>query len=311
MDIGVLEEIILKVNKRTGISNIILEKDYYVCLILQELASKQQELQAYFKGGTAVYKILSHMNRFSEDIDLTVKVDKNTSYNSNKMRLKKAALGYRSKALKLINDDTLDKKGSITAFYQYFSLFSVNELFKAGKIQVEATSFTVSEPTDIFVIEPLIYKYANDTEKLILKEQFNIAYFPIVAIKLERIFVDKIFAAEFYYIRNTYEDFVKHIYDIAIMWRDARIINLLKNPNYLKKIIKFKREEEKSRIGGIPSNKSILDFEYWKLDFNEKILIVFKKMQDIYILDENSQLTIEQVKEVLKKLEERLNLLLS
>lgn len=86
MDIGVLEEIILKVNKRTGISNIILEKDYYVCLILQELASKQQELQAYFKGGTAVYKILSHMNRFSEDIDLTVKVDKNTSNNSNKMR---------------------------------------------------------------------------------------------------------------------------------------------------------------------------------------------------------------------------------
>ena len=311
MDIGVLEEIILKVNKRTGISNIILEKDYYVCLILQELASKQQELQAYFKGGTAVYKILSHMNRFSEDIDLTVKVDKNTSNNSNKMRLKKAALGYRSKGLKLINDDTIDKKGSITAFYQYFSLFSVNELFKAGKIQVEATSFTVSEPTDIFVIEPLIYKYANDTEKLILKEQFNIADFPIVAIKLERIFVDKIFAAEFYYIRNTYEDFVKHIYDIAIMWRDARIINLLKNPNYLKKIIKFKREEEKSRIGGIPSNKSILDFEYWKLDFNEEILIVFKKMQDIYILDENSQLTIEQVKEVLKKLEERLNLLLS
>ena len=311
MDIGVLEEIILKVNKRTGISNIILEKDYYVCLILQELAGKQQELQAYFKGGTAVYKILSHMNRFSEDNDLTVKVDKNTSNNSNKMRLKKAALGYRSKGLKLINDDTIDKKGSITAFYQYFSLFSVNELFKAGKIQVEATSFTVSEPTDIFVIEPLIYKYANDTEKLILKEQFNIADFPIVAIKLERIFVDKIFAAEFYYIRNTYEDFVKHIYDIAIMWRDARIINLLKNPNYLKKIIKFKREEEKSRIGGIPSNKSILDFEYWKLDFNEKILIVFKKMQDIYILDENSQLTIEQVKEVLKKLEERLNLLLS
>ena len=227
------------------------------------------------------------------------------------MRLKKAALGYRSKGLKLINDDTIDKKGSITAFYRYFSLFSVNELFKAGKIQVEATSFTVSEPTDIFVIEPLIYKYANDTEKLILKEQFNIADFPIVAIKLERIFVDKIFAAEFYYIRNTYEDFVKHIYDIAIMWRDARIINLLKNPNYQKKIIKFKREEEKSRIGGIPSNKSILDFEYWKLDFNEEILIVFKKMQDIYILDENSQLTIDQVKEVLKKLEERLNLLLS
>ncbi len=29
-----------------------------------------------FLGGTAVYKTLDHMNRFSEDIDLAVKVNK-------------------------------------------------------------------------------------------------------------------------------------------------------------------------------------------------------------------------------------------
>ena len=84
----ILEELILNINNRTGIRNDILEKDYYVCLVLKDLAFKQKELQAYFKGGTAVYKILNHMNRFSEDIDLTVKVNESESNNSNRTRLK-------------------------------------------------------------------------------------------------------------------------------------------------------------------------------------------------------------------------------
>ena len=52
-----LEELILNINNRTGIRNDILEKDYYVCLVLKDLSSKQEKLQAYFKGGTAVYKV--------------------------------------------------------------------------------------------------------------------------------------------------------------------------------------------------------------------------------------------------------------
>lgn len=90
-----LEELILNINNRTGIRNDILEKDYYVCLVLKDLSKKQDKLQAYFKGGTAIYKILDHMNRFSEDIDLTVKVNDNETNNSNKMRLKNSALGYK------------------------------------------------------------------------------------------------------------------------------------------------------------------------------------------------------------------------
>ncbi len=84
-----LEELILNINNRTGIRNEILEKDYYVCLVLKDLSKKQEQLQAYFKGGTAIYKILDHMNRFSEDIDLTVKINESESNSSNRTRLKR------------------------------------------------------------------------------------------------------------------------------------------------------------------------------------------------------------------------------
>ena len=295
-----LEELILNINNRTGIRNDILEKDYYVCLILKDLSAKQDKLQTYFKGGTAIYKILGHMNRFSEDIDLTVKVNENQSNNSNRTRLKNSALGYKIPGLELNKDETIDKKGSITSFYKYESIFSMNELFKSEKIQIESTSFTVSEPISTYTIEPLIYKYALDNEKKLLKEEYNISEFNIETIKLERIFIDKVFATEFYYERNMYEDVSKHLYDISIMIKNDDIKEMLKNKQELNKLISYKRKEEKSRIGGIASNKKIKDFNYMKLEFNDELINAFARMQRIYVLDDESILTIDEVKNTIK-----------
>ena len=297
-----LEELILNINNRTGIRNEILEKDYYVCLVLKDLSKKQEQLQAYFKGGTAIYKILDHMNRFSEDIDLTVKINESESNSSNRTRLKKSALGYKIKGLELASTETIDKKGSVTSFYKYISLFNMNELFKSEKIQIESTSFTVSEPVSTYTIEPLIYKYALDNEKKILKEKYNISEFNIEIIKLERIFIDKIFAAEFYYERNMYDDVSKHLYDISIMIKNSDIKNMLKDKEELNKLINYKRKEETLRVGGISGEKEIKNFDYMKLDFDNKLINSFNKMQKIYVLDDESIITIEDVKKTIKKL---------
>lgn len=302
MNKEILEELILNINNRTGIRNDILEKDYYVCLVLKDLAFKQKELQAYFKGGTAVYKILNHMNRFSEDIDLTVKVNESESNNSNRTRLKKSAIGYDISSLELMSEETIDKKGSITSFYRYNSLFSLNELFKSERIQIEATSFTVSEPVSTYTIEPLIYKYATDKEKTILKEKYKISEFEIEIIKLERIFIDKIFAAEFYYERGMYEDVSKHLYDISIMIKNDDIKKLLKDKSELNKLIGYKRKEEQSRLGGISESKEIKNFDYMKLNFTNDLINAFNKMQRIYVLDDESMITIDEVKDTIKTL---------
>lgn len=162
MDKIALKEILLSIYKDTNIKMNILEKDYYVCLVLKDLASKQDNLKAYFKGGTALYKILDTMYRFSEDIDLTVKIIDTDSKTSNVNRLKKSALGYNLDGLELIKDKCIDRKGSVTAYYSYKSLFESKRLYRSGEIQVESTSFTVSEPTCTYLISPLIYKYATD-----------------------------------------------------------------------------------------------------------------------------------------------------
>lgn len=138
------------ISQRANIEMDIIEKDYYVCAILKELASKQNLLKAYFKGGTAVYKILNEARRFSEDIDLTVKVLSEESNTKNRKRLKESALGYNVAGLEIAKEDCIDNKGSVTGIYKYTSAFKASDipLQRAGVIQVESTSFTVSEPIE-------------------------------------------------------------------------------------------------------------------------------------------------------------------
>lgn len=297
-------ETIDTLNTKTGVAIDIIEKDYYVCLILKELSRKQNEIKAYFKGGTAVYKILENMNRFSEDIDLTVKVVSEESNTRNKKRLKESALGYKIDGLELIKEECIDNKGSVTGMYKYTSVYADSEipLQRAGKIQVESTSFTVSEPTEKYYIEPLLYKLANDDEKKILEEKFDISKIGIEIIKLERMFIDKIFAAEFYYIRNMYMDVSKHLYDISILFNNDKIQKLLENKKELSKLIEYKRQEEKVRIGGIDENTQIKDFNYFKLEFNNDLIKEFENMQNKYVLNDKYKVSINEVKNILKQI---------
>lgn len=302
------ENFIEIIKERENIDKDIIEKDYYVCLVLKELSKKQNYLKAYFKGGTAVYKILDTMNRFSEDIDLTVKVLSEESNTRNKKRLKEAALGYEIEGLELIKDECIDNKGSVTGVYQYTSVYEDSEipLQRAGKIQVESTSFTVSEPTEKYYIEPLIYKLANDKEKKILEEQFDITKIEIEIIKLERMFIDKIFAAEFYYIRNMYMDTAKHLYDISVLFNNDKIKKLLKDKDELNKLIEYKRQEEKVRIGGIDEKTAIKDFNYFKLEFSDSLIREFENMQSKYVLNDKYRITINEVKTILKEIYNRI-----
>lgn len=66
--------LISNISERTSLRSDVIEKDYYITLMLWELSQKQDTLPAYFKGGTALYKALKSLNRFSEDIDLTVEI---------------------------------------------------------------------------------------------------------------------------------------------------------------------------------------------------------------------------------------------
>lgn len=303
------KDLLEDMSDRTKIGIDILEKDYYVCLVLKDIASKQDELKAYFKGGTAVYKILDEMYRFSEDIDLTVKVLEEESNTRNQKRLKLSAFDYNIEGLELDKEKCIDKKGSITAFYSYNKIPNSNDndknkLQRDGEVQIESTSFTVSEPTKKYTIMPLIYKLANDDERKILKERYDISEFDIEIIKLERIFIDKIFACEFYYLRSNNMDTAKHLYDITVLYKNDIIKELLKDKDEVLKLIGYKRDEEERRIGGINKDIDIINFSIFNEELDDDIINALDNMQNKYVLNKKYCVTIEEVKDTLSKLHE-------
>ena len=284
------------VHKASGIREDILEKDYYVTLLLKELSEKQKNLPAYFKGGTALYKAQKSIRRFSEDIDLTVCID-NCSGSQAKKRLETATKKYVSLPRTSRRELEEDKKGSITAVYDYTPAVIADlddPLQRFGYVKVEGTSFTVSEPFSTLEIEPVIYTYATDEQKIILREQFEVMPFFIKTIRLERIFADKVFAAEFYYERAMYFDVAKHIYDVGVMMELQQIQSMLGDREMFLEMSGYKRLEETRRAGSDLADKKYSDFKiFTEISDNKSLRDAYQKMQRNYIFSEKDLISFE------------------
>ena len=61
-DQSLFEQVILRVSEDTGIEASIIEKDYYVTLLLQRIVVQQPNI--IFKGGTSLSKCCKLINRF-------------------------------------------------------------------------------------------------------------------------------------------------------------------------------------------------------------------------------------------------------
>ena len=279
-------------SERTGVRADILEKDYYVTLLLKELSKKQDSVPAYFKGGTALYKALGTIRRFSEDIDLTVDIT-GCSVNQAKKRLESVSKKYFELARTVNKENEIDKKGSITSIYDYDPITNIDHndpLQRFSHVKVEATSFTVSEPHEINTISSALWQYSNAEEKMILESNYDMAPFEINTITLERIFVDKVFASEFYYEKQDYLEASKHIYDIAVMCNESRIKKLLDDDTELSMLISYKRDEESRRLGSTLSEMPFEDFTIFEQLENSAFEKEYDRMQRVYVFDEKDMI---------------------
>ena len=68
-------EIITECSARLGVPAVITEKDFWVCWMLGVLFQSSFADSLVFKGGTSLSKAFGAINRFSEDIDLSVSTE--------------------------------------------------------------------------------------------------------------------------------------------------------------------------------------------------------------------------------------------
>ena len=101
-------------------------------------------------------------------------------------------------------------------------------------------------------------------------------------------------------------DVSKHLYDISILFNNEKIQKLLENTKELSKLIEYKRQEEKARIGGIDENNEIKNFNYFKLEFSEELIKEFENMQNKYVLNDKYEVRMDEVKNILKQIYDKI-----
>lgn len=303
--------LISSIHEKTNLREDILEKDYYVVLFLEELAQMQSEgLPAYFRGGTALYKALKTMNRFSEYIDLSVDT-RNCSRTQNDKLLEKATKKYKS----LLRRPELGRtnRSEVIAIYSYEPIvkYSTDDVLnRFGTIMVEATSFTISEPVEKMEVSTLLYDFADEEAKIILRERFDVKPFMITTMTLERIFVDKLFAAEAYFRKAKEEkralEAAKHIYDIVVMYEHPRIEALFNNDILLGDLLKIRMLEEQNRLDGIPDIYPSEFVFFTGLSHNKGIKEAYNRMEKIYIFDASDKIDFIKLSSIVELIGERL-----
>ena len=204
---GLIETIAAK----TGISSAQIEKDYYVTLLLSELTKRLPNL--LFKGGTSLSKCHKVIERFSEDIDLTL--DQYHFTQGQKRKVKYAlidacdALGFE-----ILN---IEKSRSRRDYNSYDIKYPVKYRTVGVKtfINVETVYIQKAYPDEIMPVTSFIYDYLKEIgDEVMVKNYEDIQPFNIRVQTLERTFVDKVFAICDYKISNTITRNSRHIYDL-------------------------------------------------------------------------------------------------
>ena len=299
------------VHEQTGYRTDVLEKDYYVLLILHELAVFQADgLPAFFKGGTALYKALKTTNRFSEDIDLSVDT-RGCSRTQNDKRLERAAKKYISLPRDASQGRTT--RSEVIAVYTYDPVTAFDEndaLQRFGKLKVEATSFTISEPVDSLEVSAMLYNLATEEQKRILETVYDVKPFHIQTITLERIFVDKLFAAEAYVRHSSVNhrafEAAKHIYDLAVIADHPKIKKLFSDADKLIHLLEIRMEEEQGRLDGIPGVTPVEFTFFMQAGENENVRKAYETMQNQYVLRDQDRIGFGTAAKALIKIQERL-----
>lgn len=214
----------------------IIEKDYYITLILKEIAKRNPDI--VFKGGTSLSKCYKIIDRFSEDIDLNIMGD--TKPGESKRKKLKAhivdAVDYCK--LTLTNPESTRSRRDFNKYViDYPTQFDTN--FLKQHLIIETAVFFRAYPTEKKEADSLVYNYLLNNKNNDIIELYDLAPFVLNVQTTDRTFVDKLFALGDYYLANTIQGHSRHIYDLY------KLLPTIKFNDELKSLIKSVREERK------------------------------------------------------------------
>lgn len=251
-----------------SVSPAIIEKDYYVTLVLCELAKQVPDL--LFKGGTSLSKCHKIIDRFSEDIDITLD-SKNQSQGKRKNLKYTIVKICNELGLNLSNESEIGSRKDYNCYkIDYFARHSLLGL--NPQLLLETSFIVKAFPDEIKIASSMIYDYLKSVGNDEAIVQYKLEPFSIRVQTLDRTLIDKVFAVCDYMLDNKTKGQSRHIYDLS------RLLTFVTLDGNLKVLIKEVREDRKkgtkcySSQDGVSVPKllqQMIETEFFKKDYED------------------------------------------
>jgi hypothetical protein len=201
------KEIIETVAREIGRTELMVEKDTVQSMFLFELA--KAELPFVFKGGTSLSKAYNLIDRFSEDIDLSMN---RKSTESERKESKELIIQIaESLGMTLANPDKIRSRYEYNKYvFKYMSLF----VSMPVEIIIETSYYQTSYPVEKHEVGSFIGRFCEE-RGVDLPIPFKAAKVYMNVQSIRRTFVDKVFAICDYRIQNMQDRDSRHLYDIC------------------------------------------------------------------------------------------------
>ena len=240
-----------------------VEKDTIQSMILFKLS--KSELPFVFKGGTSLSKAYGLIDRFSEDIDLSMN---RKPTESEKKKTKKLICSFAEElGLILSNADDIQSRHSYNKYiFKYESLFSDIPL----ELIVETSFYQEVYPVETHAVGSFVGKFC-EKRGVKLPIPFEEALVNMQVQSLERTFIDKVFAICDYRLQDMQDRDSRHLYDIAKLLPEIKITPKL---DALIDDVRDDRMQSKNNPAAQPEHdipamlKEIISSRFYESDYN-------------------------------------------
>lgn len=198
----------------------IVEKDYYVTMILKLLSEEAPE--CVFKGGTSLSKCHHVIDRFSEDIDIAFSND--LTQRQRKELKDKTIAGISNRwGLPISDWENAKSRRDYNCYtFEYRPIDDyVQESLLPG-VKMEVSLGSISFPTVTLPVDSYVYQYLKQDNEEIIRE-YQLQPFEMNLQSLERTFADKVFAVCDYYLTEKTQRNSRHIYDLYMLFPKIRM----------------------------------------------------------------------------------------
>ncbi len=255
------EGAIVATSEHLGISEIYIEKDYWVTYALKQIfTDKNTKDITVFKGGTSLSKCYGIIDRFSEDIDLVVIQDEDESGNLLKNKLKTVTEAVKQPLIYVPGHHLENKVGKIRKLIYEYEKVGVKGSYGQIRDQIilDVSSLGNSCASKKVKIQTMIVEFIAATNNTDLIRFYELEPFEVTALSIDRTFCEKIISLiRFSYTENPLEELankVRHTYDLHQLLKQSRISSFLKSDDFETMLIQVGKDDDKA----IPNDKEWL-----------------------------------------------------